>query len=188
MLTGERVVLRPIEREDIGPLWELTDDFEVRTRASDRPPAPRSRAEAEAEFDRDPASAAPDRAWFAVEVDGELVGICGLHEIDHYHGVCDLGIRIGKEFWGQGYGQDACRTLVEYAFRHMNMRKVGLTVLADDERAVGAYRAAGFVEEGRLRQHHWFDGAYHDTLRMAVLRDEWPPGASGTGSEPGPVG
>ena len=69
---------------------------------------------------------------------------------------------------------------MEYAFQHLNMRKVGLKVLADDERAVGAYRAAGFVEEGRLRRQAWFDGAYRDILRMAVFRDDWPsarPGA-----------
>jgi len=175
MLRGERVVLRPIERGDAARLWELIDDFDVRSRADDRPPLPRSRTEAVAEFDEDPSSAGPDRAWFAVEVDGELVGICGLHGIDHYHGIGDLGIRLGKEYWGKGFGQDACRTIVEYAFRHLNLHKVGLEVLADDERAVGAYRAAGFVEEGRLRQQNWFDGAHRDTLLMAVLRDEWPP-------------
>ena len=185
MLSGERVILRAIEREDAGRLWELTDAFEVRSLASDRPPLPRSRTEAEAEFDRDPSSAGPDRAWFAVEAGGELIGMCGLHRIDHYHRVCDLGIRLGTDFWGKGFGQDACRTLVQYAFRYLNLRKVGLEVLADDARAVGAYRAVGFVEEGRLRQQAWFDGAYRDTLRMAVLRDEWP---SWTGPDPGPVG
>jgi RimJ/RimL family protein N-acetyltransferase len=174
MLRGERVVLRPIEREDAGRLWELVDAFDVASRAADGPPLPRSRSEAEAEFERDPASAGPDRAWFAVEADGGLIGICGLHHIDQHARVCDLGIRLGKEYWGQGFGQDAVRAIVEYAFRHLNMRKVGLEVMADDERAVGAYRKAGFVEEGRFRQQAWFDGAYRDTLRMAILRDEWP--------------
>ncbi len=174
MLKGERVTLRPIEKEDAPRLWELIDAFEVRSRADSRPPVPRSRSDVEAEFERDPSSAGPDRAWFAVEVDGELIGICGLHGINHHAGVCDLGIRLGKDYWARGYGQDAVRTIVAYAFRDMNMRKVGLEVLADDARAVGAYRKAGFVEEGRLRQQSWYDGAYRDTLRMAILRDEWP--------------
>ena len=43
------------------------------------------------------------------------------------------------------------RTLVDYAFTHLDLRRVGLRCLADDPRAVGAYRKAGFVEEGRLR-------------------------------------
>jgi len=174
MLKGERVILRPIEKEDAGPLSELVDALEVRSLADDHPPLPRSRSEAEADFGRDPSSAGPDRAWFAVEVDGELVGMCGLHHIDQYAGVCDLGIRLGRDQWGKEYGRDAVRTIVDYAFRHLNMRKVGLEVIADNVRAADAFRKAGFVEEGRLRQQAWYDGAYRDTLRLAILRDEWP--------------
>jgi RimJ/RimL family protein N-acetyltransferase len=63
--------------------------------------------------------------------------------------------------------------LLDYGFRHLNLAKISLRVLADDERAVGAYRKAGFVEEGRLRAHAWYDGARHDELVMSVLRTEW---------------
>jgi RimJ/RimL family protein N-acetyltransferase len=69
------------------------------------------------------------------------------------------------------------RTLVAFAFRDLNMRKVGLEVLADDERAVGAYRGVGFVEEGRRRAHSWFEGAFHDALVMGMLREEWEAGS-----------
>ena len=80
----------------------------------------------------------------------------------------------------QGIRQDAVRTLLDYGFRHLNLAKVSLRVLADDERAVGAYRKAGFVEEGRLRAHAWYDGARHDELVMSVLRDDWKPASSPT--------
>ena len=72
--------------------------------------------------------------------------------------------------------QDAVRALVDFAFRDLAMRKVGLEVLVDDERAVGAYTKAGFVEEGRLRAHSWFDGEVHDALVMGILREEWESG------------
>ncbi len=65
-----------------------------------------------------------------------------------------------------------------YGFRQLNLAKISLRVLADDERAVGAYRKVGFVEEGRLRAHAWYDGARHDELVMAVLREEWDRPAS----------
>jgi RimJ/RimL family protein N-acetyltransferase len=70
-------------------------------------------------------------------------------------------------------GQDAVRTLVDYAFTHLNMNRVALEVLADDARAVGAYRKAGFVEEGRLRQQAWVRGRFKDDLLMAVVREDW---------------
>jgi RimJ/RimL family protein N-acetyltransferase len=42
-----------------------------------------------------------------------------------------------------------------------------------NERAIRAYRACGFVEEGRLRQHVWSEGAYIDLIHMGILRKEW---------------
>jgi RimJ/RimL family protein N-acetyltransferase len=55
------------------------------------------------------------------------------------------------------------------------MNRVALQVLAEDPRAVGAYRKAGFVEEGRERQLGWVRGRYEDVLVMAILREEWKP-------------
>ena len=108
-------------------------------------------------------------------MDGELIGEAGLHRIDHFSRTCELGIGIGRAYWGNGFGQDAVRTLLDYAFEHLNMNRVGLYVLAEDPRAVGAYRKAGFVEEGRIRQHAWVRGRYEDELVMSVLREEWTP-------------
>ena len=109
----------------------------------------------------------------ALEVRGELIGECGLYRIDHFNRRCELGIAIGREYWGKGFGQDAVRTLVDYAFDHLNLNRVALQVLADDPRAVTAYRKAGFSEEGRLRQQAWVNGAFADELLMAVLREDW---------------
>jgi len=55
------------------------------------------------------------------------------------------------------------------------MNRVGLYTLVEDPRAVGAYRKAGLVEEGRIRQHAWVRGRYQDELVMSVLRQEWQP-------------
>jgi RimJ/RimL family protein N-acetyltransferase len=175
MLKGDRVLLRPIQRADLPRLWELVRDFEVAVLGSPGPVVPQSLPEFEAEFDPDPAKPRKDRAYFGIEVDGELIGEAGLHRINHFNRSCELGIGIGRDYWGKGFGQDAVRTLVDYAFEHLNMNRVGLYTLADDPRAVGAYRRAGFVEEGRIRQHAWVRGRYEDELVMSVLREEWTP-------------
>jgi RimJ/RimL family protein N-acetyltransferase len=50
---------------------------------------------------------------------------------------------------------------------------VFLSVNGNNERAMRAYQACGFVEEGRLRDHVWNSGAYMDLVYMGILRDEW---------------
>jgi RimJ/RimL family protein N-acetyltransferase len=174
MLRGEQVVLRPIQATDRERLYALVEDFEVRARASNDPPMPLSLEEVEARDARLIEDRRTDAAWFVIEVEGEVIGMCGLHSIEPYHQRAEVGIRLGKPYWSKGYGQDAVRTLVDYGFRHLNLVKIGLRVLADDERAVGAYRKAGFEEEGRLRSHVWFDGERHDELVMSVFREGSP--------------
>jgi len=170
MLTGDRVLLRAVERDDLRALWELDNDLEVEHRASDQPPKPVSLAAMEARFDARAAQPESNVVRFVIEVEGAVIGACGLHYLDPYSQTCHLGIAIRRDRWGQGYGQDAVRTLLRYAFGPLNLRKVSLEALADDPRAVGAYRRAGFTEEGRFRAHTWHDGEYRDVLRMAAFR------------------
>jgi RimJ/RimL family protein N-acetyltransferase len=173
MLRGERAVLRPIQRADLPRLWELLEDLEVKMRSETGPVVPVSLARYQARFDQEAAEPPTDQTWFAVETDGALIGQGGLYRIDHFNRRCELGIALGRAFWGRGLGQDAVGTLVDYAFTHLHLHRVALQVLADDARAVGAYRKVGFVEEGRLRQQAWVRGRFVDELLMAMVREDW---------------
>jgi RimJ/RimL family protein N-acetyltransferase len=68
------------------------------------------------------------------------------------------------------------RVLLDYAFRLINVHRVWLTVNGNNERAIRCYRACGFVEEGRLREHIWSNGQYVDRVYMGILRSEWDDG------------
>jgi RimJ/RimL family protein N-acetyltransferase len=114
-------------------------------------------------------------AFFAIETrDGHHIGNINLFRAVPEEQKADLGIMIGeKSYWSQGYGTDALRTLLRFAFSEMNLHRVMLTVYAFNDRAQAAYRKAGFVEEGRRREAVFTEGAYHDIVVMSVLRDEW---------------
>jgi RimJ/RimL family protein N-acetyltransferase len=53
------------------------------------------------------------------------------------------------------------------------MRRVYLSVNGNNQRAIRAYEACGFVEEGRLRAHMWNDGKFVDLVLMGLLQKEW---------------
>jgi len=183
MLTGERVVLRGLRRDDLPAIWGFNNDLAVELAGGGDPPMPQSLERLQADTDREAAKGGRDGATFGIEVDGTLIGFCGLHNFNETARTCELGIAIGvKDRWGQGHGRDAVRVLLEYAFRYRNFRKVWLWVHAKNERAIRAYRACGFVEEGRFRQHVWSDGAYDDVVQMGVLREEWEASAEAGGA------
>lgn len=105
---------------------------------------------------------------------GEPVGNLGLHVIDQRNRWTELGIMIGDTSnQNKGYGTDALRTLLRFAFETMNLNRVQLRVHNDNLRGIHVYERCGFVREGTLRQNLWKNGRYHDTHIMAVLRSEW---------------
>jgi len=115
-----------------------------------------------------------DSASFAIQVDGDYIGYCGLMNLRSRQTSYELGINIGSAtHWGLGYGQDAVSLLLNYGFHFLPGRRIELTTHERNERAIACYRACGFVEEGRLRKGIWVEGEYIDLVLMAILRDEW---------------
>ncbi|HEX9680299.1 MAG TPA: GNAT family protein, partial [Anaerolineales bacterium] len=86
----------------------------------------------------------------------------------------ELGIMLGeKTLWGRGYGTDTMRILVRHGFDTLNLNRIFLRVYESNLRAMRVYDRLGFREEGRLRQDHYVDGTYEDTVIMGLLCEEW---------------
>lgn len=174
MFTDGRVTLRAMTREDLPRLCAFNNDVAVELAGGGDPPIPQTLARLEAEFDQAVGSGGRDGMAFAIEADGQFIGQCALFNVNNTAHTCELGITIGdKDYWGKGYGSAAIQLLLRYAFRYQNFHKVWLSVHGANERAIRAYRACGFVEEGRQRAHVWSDGRYDDLVLMGVLAAEW---------------
>lgn len=119
-----------------------------------------------------------ERPFFAIETrNGAHIGNTNLFNLRPEARGAELGIMIGeKSFWSQGFGSDALRTLLGFAFGEMNLNRVELFVYDFNARAQAAYRKCGFVEEGRRRQALYRAGAQHDMVVMSVLREAWEAG------------
>lgn len=172
MLTGDLVTLRPLRPADYPTLWEWRIDLATWGDQSDQAPFPMT-LEAYARWNDESALTPEKGVTWAIEAGGELVGRASLFAFDELSRNAEVGLGFGPDHRGKGYGRDTLRVLLRFAFTHRNLHRVWLECAATNERALRAYRAAGFVEEGRLREHAWIDGRYVDVVRMAVLRSEW---------------
>jgi len=174
MLSGDKVTLRGMRRSDLERLHHFNNTLAVELAGGGDPPWPQALERVYAEYDSDCAVGGRDGMRFAVErnADQELLGQCALFDLDPVARTAQLGITLGEpSCWGQGFGREAVRLLVDYGFRYQNLRRIWLKVHADNTRAIRCYRASGFEEEGRLRGHVWSNGAYHDLVLMGRLRE-----------------
>ncbi|RDE17759.1 MAG: hypothetical protein C4K49_01290 [Candidatus Thorarchaeota archaeon] len=104
--------------------------------------------------------------------DGAFLGGASLHGINWISGSCTLGIAIhSPENWGKGYGSEAMRLLVDYAWNSLNLRRIELTVHAFNKRAIRTYQKVGFKEFGVAHKRIYIEGQYYDTIFMELFRE-----------------
>lgn len=102
------------------------------------------------------------------------IGITEFVRIDWIGRMATFYIAIAeKANWNRGYGREATKLMVDYAFNTLNLNRVQLHVSVENARAVKVYQEIGFKIEGALREAMFFDGNYHDFYLMAILKKEW---------------
>jgi len=183
-LTGDRVVLRPHAAENIRAFQRWYSDPEV-VRLTRYQDGPMRRDEIDRFFAARALGA--DSLAMAIHVGetGRLIGTCALSQLDSDNGSALFHITIGeKDAWGQGFGTEATRLMVDHAFRALNLHRVALTVFAFNDRAIRSYRSVGFVVEGRAREAIWREGRWWDEISMSLLDSEW----AGLNGQPMPTG
>ncbi|MBU0703328.1 MAG: GNAT family N-acetyltransferase [Chloroflexi bacterium] len=174
MIKGNKVQLRPIERDDLPRFVEWFGDPKVRRHLAVY--LPFSLAQEERWFESlQGRLERQESVLLAIETaEGVHIGNIGLDAINWKDRNAELGIVIGeKPYWSQGYGTDAIRTLLGLAFREMNLHRVFLRVDVDNARGVRCYEKAGFRREGTLREAVFKEGTYCDQHVMSILQSEF---------------
>ena len=102
------------------------------------------------------------------------IGITALFRIDFISRVAVFYIAIyNPNFWSKGYGKEATKLLLKYAFDILNLNRVQLHVAKSNIKGVKAYEKAGFIIEGTLREAMYHNNEYVDFYVMGILRSEY---------------
>ena len=106
---------------------------------------------------------------FAIEDEnGVHIGNCMAYDYNEHRKQAEFGMMIGdRKYWGQGYGSDAAKTLVQHIFTATDIRRLYLHTLASNVRAQRAFENAGF----RRYDHIWREGK--SFVQMEILAHEW---------------
>jgi aminoglycoside 6'-N-acetyltransferase len=170
VLRGERIALRPLQLDDVVRVveiqsepgvarwWGLPDEANLRRQAEGR----------------------TDHTAFAIECEGELIGLIQFYEEDepdYRAAAIDLFLTGSQQ--GQGLGTDAVRTLARYLIEERRHHRLTIDPAADNTPAIRSYEKVGFRPVGVMREH-WrsLDGTWKDGLLMELLARELVPTAS----------
>lgn len=173
----ERLVLRLVQPEDLGPLLEVNGDPAV---TAFLPYAPwRGAADAQVWFDRMQGLMDAGGALqfvLAARPAGRAIGTCVLFGHDAPSGRAELGYALGRAHWGHGLMAEGLHALVGLAFGPLGLRRLEAEVDALNGPSVRLLQRLGFVREGLLRQRRvGRQGELKDMLMWGRLgTDPWP--------------
>jgi len=169
-IEGDRVDLCAVDEDDIEFLQETVNDPAVWPNIGARTPLTRKQ---EREWYEEHASADDGDVNFVVAVDDDPVGSLGLAGVDDQNGSTEIGIFLAEDAWGEGYGTEASRLAVDYAFDQLRRHRVVARVFEFNDASARVWEKLGFELDGRHRDEMYVDGEYHDVRYYSVLEDEW---------------
>lgn len=112
---------------------------------------------------------------FSIENEtGAHIGRANLKEMND--NTIRFGLMIGdKTQWGKGYAGEVIELLKDYVFNKLKYNRLDLTVAPGNERAIKAYKKAGFIWEGLMRQYRFNRVAkkIEDEAVMSILKNEY---------------
>jgi RimJ/RimL family protein N-acetyltransferase len=171
-MEGEKVNLRALERPDLMKNYAWGNDPEL-IFLTGMSPYPKSSWDIEKWFETAVGNAS-GRIYSIRTVEGEYIGNIELSGVDQRCRKGEIGLIIGeKSYWNRGYGEEAIRLILGFAFHEMGLHRVSATVIQHNERALACFRKCGFREEGRQREAFLSRGRYWDLVQMGILEDEF---------------
>jgi diamine N-acetyltransferase len=171
-LGGDTLYLRPVEPEDITSIYRWANDPEIRGLTGEVLPMSMKHA---ADF-LEKIHTDHNRVWFSVVLkeNNRLIGEAGLLRMFNPWKTTDLTLIIGeKDCWGKGYGTEAIKLLLDYAFGYLGFHRVAVGVVEFNTRALHFYQKVGFKKEGIQRDGCYYNHQFYDFVMMSILEDEF---------------
>lgn len=167
MFETKRLVLRAYRESDMALLLNLLEDYDVLKAMTIDYVVPGQRQLVEMWIKL------PLYVTIVHKETGRFMGMTALKVDVPKNRDAELGICIGKEWWGNGYGTEIMEWLVGYAFEGMGFRRLSLGVFQSNKRAIALYDKLGFVREGAKREALLDEGKWVDIIWMGILETEY---------------
>jgi RimJ/RimL family protein N-acetyltransferase len=176
-LTTQRLLLRHWCEEDLAPFAALNRDPDVMRYF----PAPLTRAQSD-EFARFVQGLIAVHGWglWAVEVRGgaPFIGFVGLNRPRfeaHFTPAIEVGWRLDRPYWGQGYATEAAAAALTFAFDELECPEVVSFTSPLNERSMRVMRRLGMTHDPADDFDHpaLSDGSLRRHVLYRIARDQW---------------
>lgn len=169
-LSTERLRLRHVTTADVDDLYAVFGDPEVMHFWSHGAWTDRAEAEAyQASIQRGFDTRSLFQWGIARASDDRLLGTCTLYQLIPGQRRGELGVILGREAWGQGFGTEALHALITFACEELGLHRLEADVDPVNVRSLALFEGLGFQREGFLKERWFVHGAYQDSILLGLV-------------------
>ena len=87
--------------------------------------------------------------WIIIrKTDNAKMGTCGFHCWDKDNGKADIGYDLKKDFWGNGYMEEALKQIIEFAHNKMKIKEINACIYVENSKSIRLVKKLGFKVNG----------------------------------------
>jgi RimJ/RimL family protein N-acetyltransferase len=175
-LTSQRLVFKPLCKEDLGPIVYLLSDYETVLLLT-YAPWPYTVQDALQWIAHVNRMCALNVGcfWGIHNQEDIFIGTAGL-SIFPEHEKAELHYWLGKQYWGQGYGTEVAKRVIKYAFEELKLKRLEVNHMTRNIRSQHVIEKCGFQLEGLMRAYVKRFEEFEDVKFYSLLREEFAQG------------
>ena len=165
---GVKYIIRSAEEKDAKDLSDVRVKIDGETENMDREKGEAFIDEAGFKQIIKEDTASERNLFLLAEINGEIVGFsrCEGNKLKRISHKVEFGVCVLKDYWGYGIGQNLIKESIFWADSN-GIKKINLSVLETNEKAIKLYEKYGFTVEGVLKNDKILsDGNYYHTVLM----------------------
>lgn len=160
-LQTERLIIREFELSDLQDIHQIISNKEVMTYSIHGPYT----LEESTQFVNDVIKSYQDKMYssyaVALKSSGKVIGFAGLADVNiENRDEIELGYRINKEYWGNGYATEATKACVEHAFKFLNLDRIIAIVDLENTASIRVVEKLNFKVDYRTKFHEYIVDIY----------------------------
>ena len=113
------------------------------------------------------------RWGIALKSDDSLIGIIELLHFDEKANTCGFAYMLGEDFWGCGYGTEALKAALAFAFGTLHVSAVIADHFEENPASGAVMRKAGMRFIRMIPERYEKNGRKHNALEYRITRADW---------------
>lgn len=103
----------------------------------------------------------------------ELIGVISLLGFEENRSRCSFAYMLGEDFWGKGYGTEAVKEALNFAFGKLGIEVVEADHFAHNPASGAVMRKAGMICTGVINGKYEKNGQLIDAPQYVITKEMW---------------